>query len=601
MKKITSIITAAILCFTGIAKAQFFETVSYSGALSPNSNEDWTKNWANWTPKATSYAAITDSTTLNGMTGSTPGKLEITTTVTLNASTVYLLRGFIVIKGGGDLIIPAGTLIRCKGDLNSTPKNYATIVVERGGKIHSNGTASNPVVFTSWKTSGRDRGDWGGIVLCGNASNNQGTDVQLEGFNNVAFDNTLGKYGAGSGSPVENDNSGTITYTRIEFGGLAFEANKEINGLTFGSVGSGTTIDGVQVSYSNDDSYEWFGGSVRCKHLIAYKGTDDDFDTDFGYHGAVQFGIAAKDSSLFDLTYAISGGSTSEGFESDNDASGSGKLPYTSAIFCNMTMVGPVPVGMNWKNMNSTAKNAFRRGARIRRNSRQSIINSIFTGYRNILMFDGDSTYINSGAKGNTFPAHTLFRNNVLVNSDSGYSQASPYAKSADGLVEVVTKDTGTRAAFNTWVRASGNNNKVNPVAFAAGTLLVDPKNATAPDFRPVSGSPALGFSDYSYSILNAFGTYNSVNTINAIGYYNVYPNPAANQINVEFASTATFAGEVKLVDLSGKTLRSFGTQNFTAGDNFYTADLSNVQNGVYLLVISGKGGNLSSRVVVNK
>ena len=602
MKKITILLTTSLLLFAGFAKAQFFEVVNYAGALSPNSVEDWTKGWTNWTPKATSYGAVADSTTLNGMITGTPGELIISTTVTLNASTVYSLKGMIVIKTGGDLIVPAGTVIRCKGDLLATPKNYATIVVERGGKIHLNGTSSNPVVFTSWKNTGRDRGDWGGILLAGYAENNQGTDVQMEGFSNVAFDNTLTKYGRGSNAAVENDNSGSITFTRIEFGGTAFEANKEINGLTFCSVGSGTLVNGVQVSYSGDDSYEWFGGSVRCKYLIAYKGTDDDFDTDFGYHGAVQFGIGARDSAYFDLTYAApSGASTSEGFESDNDAAGSGKLPYTTAVFSNMTMVGPVPVGYSWNKMNSTAKNAFRRGARIRRNSRLSIVNSIFTGYRNTLMLDGDSVLKFSGANTGTFPTDFLFRNNVVVNSDSGYVQSSPWKRSADGLVEVAVKDSSSLSAYKTWVKAATNSNKINPVAFAAGTLLVDPNNATTPDFRPVAASPALGMTNYTFSRMDEYGRINSVNTIAAISDYNVYPNPAVDKLNVDLIASNAFTANVKMMDLSGKTIRNFGSVNMVAGSNSIESSLVGIQNGIYLFVISGNGANLTTRVVVNK
>lgn len=602
MKKITNIMTAAALLFAGVAKGQFFEVVNYAGALSPNASEDWTKGWTNWDPKTASYAAVTDTTTLNGMAGSTAGELVITTTVTLDKSKVYRLTGMIVIEQGGDLVVPAGTLIRCMADLNATPKNYGTIVVERGGMIHINGTAAEPVVFTSTKTNGRERGDWGGILLAGKASNNQGTDVQMEGFNNVAFDNALAKFGAGSGSPVENDNSGSITYCRIEFGGIAFEPNKEINGMTFGSVGSGTTIHHMQVSYSGDDSYEWFGGSVRCKYLIAYKGTDDDFDTDYGYHGAVQFGIGARDSAYFDGTYAApSGASTSEGFESDNDAAGSGKLPYTTAIFSNMTMVGPIPMGSSWNKMNSRAKAAFRRGARIRRNSRESIINSIFIGYRNVLMYDGDSTLNYSGAKTNSFPDFCLFRNNVIVNSDSGYIQSSPYNRTANGLCEVASgKDTANLAAFTTWVKSSTNANVINPVAYSQGTLLVDPKNATAPDFRPISSSAALNKAAYTFSALVPFGTFNSTSTINAVESYNVFPNPATASLNVDFVANSSFSGTVSLTDLSGKTVRSFETRNFTAGFNSISANISDINSGVYLLVIRGNGGNISSRVVIS-
>ena len=114
--------------------------------------------------------------------------------------------------------------------------------------------------MTSVKKIGqRDRGDWGGLLLAGKSTNNQGPNIQMEGFNNISFNNQLAKHGGIN----DNDNSGSISYLRIEFGGYAFEPNKEINGLTFCSVGKGTSIDNVQVSYSGDDSYEWFGGTVN--------------------------------------------------------------------------------------------------------------------------------------------------------------------------------------------------------------------------------------------------------------------------------------------------------------------------------------------------
>jgi hypothetical protein len=160
-------------------------------------------------------------------------------------------------------------------------------------------------------------------------------------------------------TPDNNDNSGTLKYVRIEFGGYVYAPNNEINGLTFGAVGSGTTIDYVQVSYSNDDAFEWFGGAVNCKHLVSYRNLDDDFDTDNGYSGIVQFALAIRDPQISDNPSV----STSEGFESDNNATGSSVSPYTRAIFTNCTLIGPsyrlsLPNG-------GTLASGFKRCARI--------------------------------------------------------------------------------------------------------------------------------------------------------------------------------------------------------------------------------------------
>lgn len=495
MKKITFI---ALLATASALSAQVIEKVNYVGALHRDASKDWTKGWTEWNPKQASYSSTTDATTLNDASGIK----SISTTVTLDASKVYLLTSTCVVKSGGKLVIPAGTVIRGAADLTATPKLYAMISVERGGMIEVNGTPKKPVVMTSNKAAGsRDRGDWGGLVLCGKAVNNQGSDVQLEGFNNVAVDNTLGKFGGTD----DKDNSGVIKYVRIEFAGLAFEPNKEVNSLTMGSVGSATTIEGVQCSFGNDDGFEWFGGTVNCKKLISYKTTDDDFDTDFGYRGTVQFGIAVRDTNYYDLTWnATSGASTSETFESDNDAAGSGKTPYTAAVFSNITCVGPVSLDKTYNDLSSTQKGAFRRGARIRRNSRLSIVNSIFMGYRNFIMFDGDSTIVAAGVKAGTVSEKgNLFRNNYITNTTA----AAASAATNTGLAEVDSKNTPS--ALDAWIKSSTNANMVDKAKYGAGLILVDPKNSTAPDFRPVSSNADLiGSSDYSATLLNNIGTY---------------------------------------------------------------------------------------------
>ena len=144
----------------------------------------------------------------------------------------YLLKGWVYIANGAQLTIEPGTLI--KGD----KQTKAAIIVERGGKLIAQGTPSQPIVFTSEQEKGqRKPGDWGGIILCGKAPNNQ-SEMQIEGGPRTKH-----------GGNVSDDNSGIVSYVRIEFAGYPFDKDKEINGLTFGSVGSGTQIDHVQVSY----------------------------------------------------------------------------------------------------------------------------------------------------------------------------------------------------------------------------------------------------------------------------------------------------------------------------------------------------------------
>ncbi len=586
MKKITFLSVAVALASQ--LNGQFIQMVNYAGALSSDASQDWTKGWTEWNPKQASYGIATETTTLNDASGIK----NITGTVTLDASKVYLLTSTCVVRSGGKLIIPAGTVIRGAADLTATPKLYATLVVERGGMIEVNGTSSNPVIMTSNKDAGvRDRGDWGGLVLCGKAVNNQSVDAQLEGFNNVAVDNTLGKFGGTD----DADNSGIIKYVRIEFAGLAFEPNKEVNSLTMGSIGSGTTIEGVQCSFGNDDGFEWFGGTVNCKKLISYKTTDDDFDTDFGYRGAVQFGIAVKDTSYFDLSWnAPSGASTSETFESDNDAAGSGKLPLTSAVFSNITCVGPVSLDKTYNDLSATHKGAFRRGARIRRNSRLSVVNSVFMGYRNFIMFDGDSVLIASGVKSSTFSeTSNVLRNNYIANT----AAAAAAGATNTGLVEVDSKNTP--AAMDAWLRDAKNANKIDDVNYASGAILVDPKNATAPDFRPVVASKINTLANYDAAIFTKFGKFSSVNTLGDVVMTNAYPVPAVDVVNVELFTVSAIDVLVSVCDMSGKVVASLGTQSLVAGGNAIAVPVAQLNNGLYILNVVSSGAKSAYRFTV--
>jgi hypothetical protein len=291
----------------------------------------------------------TDDTTVIPVGENITVKGSLTANTVWSAKNKYLLQGFVYVESGATLTIEPGTII--KGD----KATKATLIVKPGGKIIAEGTVSKPIVFTSNQVKGsRNYGDWGGIIILGKDKVNK-TPATIEGENISTF-----------GGDATTDNSGILKYVRIEFGGIAFETDKEINGLTMGGVGSGTVIDYIQVSMNGDDGYEWFGGSVNAKHLISYKNLDDDFDTDWGYSGKVQYGLSFRDPKVADQCSC----SDSNGFESDNDASGSAATPQTSAMFANMSVI----IG------EGTPDAKFRSGYRIRRNSAISIYNSLVAG-----------------------------------------------------------------------------------------------------------------------------------------------------------------------------------------------------------------------------
>jgi hypothetical protein len=316
--------------------------------------------------------------------------------VTWTADKIYKLVGFVrvgeeAVKGTitkkSVLTIEAGTLII--GDRASK----GTLIVQRGSQIIANGTATNPIIMTSERAVGeREAGDWGGLVICGQAPNNLAeADRELEGG-----------YGAFHGGTDATDNSGSLKYVRVEFAGIPINPNQEVNSYTFGSVGSATVVDYVQASFGLDDSFEWFGGNVNCKHLIAYKGLDDDFDTDNGFSGYIQYGIGIRGTTQADQ-------SGSNGFECDNNAQGSALTPFTSAIFANMSIIGA-------KGARETAiSTQFQHGAQLRRNNKQKIYNTFITGYPWGIYVDSQL----GDAKGNAEKGDIDLQNVVLAGVDA--------------------------------------------------------------------------------------------------------------------------------------------------------------------------------------
>ena len=392
---------------------------------------------------------------------------DITSNTTFTADNTYLLKGFVRVQSGATLTIEAGTFIF--GENSS----QGSLIIKPGGKIMAMGTESKPIVFTSeFAKAGSSRnptyGDWGGIIILGNAKINvPGGTAAIEGP------------GDAYGGTDDEDNSGVMQYVRIEYPGIAFSLNNEINGLTFGGVGRRTTIEHIQVSYSGDDSYEWFGGTVNCKYLIAFRGWDDDFDTDFGFTGKLQYLVGLRDPDIADQ-------SSSNGFESDNDGSGSLNQPITSPTWWNVTLIGP-------KADASTPINSlFKRGMHLRRSSLNKVSNALIMGWPTGIRLDGVNTI--TGAINNT-----MWVNNSII---SGWTSAALDTANAGGI------------AFNIdtwWTNSNGRKLTTNTEA-----ALTDPFNLSNPNFLPTSSSPALigaatppndGFFDPSATFVGAFGS----------------------------------------------------------------------------------------------
>jgi hypothetical protein len=232
---------------------------------------NWFDHWTSFDPKNEIYKEPTQ--VIDSI---------ITTDVVLRRNFTYLLKGVVYVTNNAVLTIEPGTVIR--GDYNTC----GTLVVTKGAKLIAKGTEFEPIVFTSNKESYNKRpGDWGGIIILGDAPINK-----LGGISHLDF-NLNRKYNLFGGNNA-SDNSGVLKYVRIEFAGRKLNSSKELNALSLAGVGSKTEVSYVQVSFSNDDSFEGYGGNLALNNLISYRATDDDFDFTLGAQVDIKNSIAVR-------------------------------------------------------------------------------------------------------------------------------------------------------------------------------------------------------------------------------------------------------------------------------------------------------------------
>jgi len=423
---------------------------------------------------------------------------NITANTTLDATKRYLLKGKVYVQSGATLTIPAGTKVF--GD----KATQGTLVINRGGKIDARGTASNPIVMTSSADQGfRNRGDWGGVVICGRAYTNGNANSAIEGI--TASGNDNGTYGHGTNAPVENDNSGTMEFVRIEFAGIPLSQDNELNSLTMGSVGSGTKIEHIQVSYANDDAYEWFGGTVNHKYLIAQYTLDDDFDTDRGYIGKVQFGLIVRDPLQADF-------SGSRAFEtSSNNTTDVAALPdvpggfakrHSAPEFSNITCLGP----RLFRAVNQI--NGFYQAAlEINTSSSTKVYNSIITGFT-------------TGVRWNASGANALVDDNLIIGHGtltavSGGSAVPGSFTNDNNTTALLTDVFGAFTAKSPSDVASNNVYTLNGLGFNPFQV------ASSPGLTGFV-SPGSGFETVAYR--GAFGTAADAGWSYAAGWINYDP-----------------------------------------------------------------------------
>ena len=299
---------------------------------------------------------------------------DIVGNVTFSADSVYILSGLVFVEDGETLTIEPGTVI--KGRPSSTSSDDSALIVARGGRIFADGTARDPIILTAEADDVNDpndillssptasRGLWGGVIILGRASINTATgESNIEGID--ASTEPRGIYGGGP-NPNDDDNSGVFRFVSIRHGGTDIGANNEINGLTMGGVGRGTTIEHVEVFFNQDDGFEWFGGTVNTPYLISAFAGDDSFDYDEGFRGEHQFWFSIQDPSLGDHAGEHDGGTDPED-----------GTPYASPTIINATYIGRGA---------SAAGDKSNNGIIFRDNAGGMYFNSIFTEFKGLML-----------------------------------------------------------------------------------------------------------------------------------------------------------------------------------------------------------------------
>jgi hypothetical protein len=386
---------------------------------------------------------------------------NITSSRNWTKNNTYILDGRVFVTDGVTLTIQEGTVI--KGKVRAA-QDASALVIARGGKINASGTAAEPIIFTAeadnlnGNLGQSDRGLWGGVVLLGRARTNTASGQgNIEG---IPTTEPLGIYGGTN----DADDSGVMRYVSIRHAGSLLGPNNELNGLTMGAVGSGTTIEYIEVFANADDGFEWFGGTVNAKYLVSAFNDDDAFDWDEGYRGKLQFLFTIQDPSVGNHAFESDGGTTPED-----------GTPYAMPTIYNYTAIGS----------GATATNSNSIGPIFRDNTGGKVYNSVFHDFRGYAWrIETESAQAQDSAK-RLAAGDIVIASNLFGTFGAGTTDAqlflSPNATSG-----------GPAPASNytaEHIRAAAQNNRVNT---NPQLVAIDRTRSGLLDPRLQAGSPAL-------------------------------------------------------------------------------------------------------------
>jgi hypothetical protein len=359
------------------------------------------------------------------------------------ADKTYILKGYVFVTGG-TLTIDAGTVV--KGD------NGSALAITRNATLDAVGTVDKPIVFTSSSATPQS-GDWGGVVMLGTAGINvAGGTNKVEGFADSFGDRVV--YGAAV--PDNAHDCGTLRYARIEYAGFALAVDNELNGLTLAGCGTATEVDFVQVHLGLDDGIELFGGTVNISHVVITQPDDDGIDWDLGWRGRAQFVVIQQRAGRGD-----------KGIEADNNKSGGDLEPRSAPEIWNMTMIG-----------SDGAAGDPQAGMHFRRGTAGKIENAVVAFFPKFAIdvdnaVPGSVPQFNAGALAIKHTYFTKSASAVAVWPMNFDVAGNPPVDNDGGFDEAAA------------IGGDVTNLQIDP-------QLADPKNLTAPSWKPLAGSPVL-------------------------------------------------------------------------------------------------------------
>ena len=588
----------------------FFSVVSYRGAFGNRVN--WLQGWT----------ALSDY----GYLGDLVEEIEIGECVTItdddlqggqdytwDADSCFTLDGLVFLEADATLTIEAGTKIYgLDGNLTTTGDNTSALIITRDAQIFAEGTADNPIIFTA---SGddlddpsdldeNDRGEWGGLIILGNATiaRPDGED----GIEGIDADEVRARFGGDD----DEDNSGTLRYVSIRHGGAQLSTDNEINGLTLGGVGSGTTMDYIEVFANLDDGIEWFGGTVRIDHAaVSYCG-DDGMDYDYGWRGGGQY------------WFVLQGPGNSTGRSGEHDgASPDNQAPFSNPTIYNATYIG---VGENGTATGGDAGRALPLSVIFRDNAGGHYNNSIFTDFNGAAIAIEDRTDTDVDSYTNFLNDDLSVCNSIFFGFGAGdqpedlflaVDQDENIVEASTAVVAAGFMECGNRIidpALNS-ISDRDANGFIDPRPFSFDSTATQGAPEAEEDFETVAYYGAFepgstgdddlswlaGWTELSSSGLIQDFT-NSIGTQQIAGYLLDVPapNPASRLTTVNFELPRSGKVTLTVMDFVGRPL-AVTTGQYGAGQQQETISVANLPNGTYLIILDTEGGRLLQKMVV--